>query len=216
MSPLGRSLKVDSHVLGLSCQVRHWPKILAHEPIFLNVSGFGGAYKYVYQESVLAHGLTMKIYIHCHAKNYPVGIIIHTGNPTTCCVCHARQPRRQRRQRRQATPSAAPATRDSNGVNGVKHPSRESPSAAPATQRSRGINGVNSVNGVNGVKKPSRDSRGVNGVKQPPESHHTSEATSKVRTSKIYAAVSCLMLLGNLRALKLSMFVGRNTPRSKK
>ena len=41
--------------------MRHWPKILAHEPIFLNVSGFGGAYKYVYQESVLAHGLTMKI-----------------------------------------------------------------------------------------------------------------------------------------------------------
>ena len=60
----------------------HWSKVLNHEAIFLNVSGFGGAYKYYYHETVEAHGLSMKVYLHCHGKYYPVEIIIHTGNPT--------------------------------------------------------------------------------------------------------------------------------------
>ena len=79
-------LKKLSHVPGKgyfhSLWGGHWAKVLSHDPIFLNVSGFGGAYKYIYLEDVQAHGMTMKIYTHCHGKYYPVGIIIHTGNPT--------------------------------------------------------------------------------------------------------------------------------------
>jgi hypothetical protein len=79
-------LKRLSHVPGKghfhSLWGGHWPKVINHEDIFLNVSGYGGAFKYIFLESVEAHGMTMKIYLHCHGKYYPVGIIIHTGNPT--------------------------------------------------------------------------------------------------------------------------------------
>jgi hypothetical protein len=61
-------LKKLSHVPGKgyfhSLWGGHWAKVLSHDHIFLNVSGFGGAYKYIYLEDVQAHGMTMKIYTH--------------------------------------------------------------------------------------------------------------------------------------------------------
>ena len=79
-------LKRLSHVPGKghfhSLWGGHWQKVINHEDIFLNVSGYGGAFKYIFYQTVEAHGMKMNIYLHCHGKYYPVGIIIHTGNPT--------------------------------------------------------------------------------------------------------------------------------------
>ena len=59
----------------------HWAKVVRHEPIFLNVSGFGGSFKYYYLNTTEANGLTMKVYHHCADRYRPVGIVVHTSFP---------------------------------------------------------------------------------------------------------------------------------------
>ena len=60
----------------------HWAKVVQHKEIYLNVSGFGGSFKYVYQERLECHRLPVLIYAHCHVKYLPVVIVVHRCQPT--------------------------------------------------------------------------------------------------------------------------------------
>ena len=60
----------------------HWAKVLDSHPIFLNLSGFGGAFKYVYQERMECHGLQAMISTYCHNKYLPCAILVHTSFPS--------------------------------------------------------------------------------------------------------------------------------------
>ena len=46
-----------------------------------NIIGFGGAFKYCYQETMQAHGITMKVCVHCAQEYIPVGVL------TQLCKC---------------------------------------------------------------------------------------------------------------------------------
>ena len=60
----------------------HWAKVVRRDPIYLNVSGFGGSFKYYYLATVEAHDLTMKVYHHCGGRYQLVGIVLPTSFPT--------------------------------------------------------------------------------------------------------------------------------------
>ena len=55
----------------------HCAKVVQHKEIYLNVSGFSGAFKYVDQERWECHGLPVLISAHCHVKYLPVAIVVH-------------------------------------------------------------------------------------------------------------------------------------------
>ena len=50
-----------------------------------NIIGFGGAFKYYYQEKMQAHGITMKVCVHC-AQGYSPVAALHQGGDDGICI----------------------------------------------------------------------------------------------------------------------------------
>eukprot|EP00435_Cladocopium_sp_Y103_P072426 s839_g40.t1 len=63
----------------------HWLKVVTADPIYLTVTGFNGAYKYVHHKDIELLGLHAKLYKHVAERYHPVCIVLHVSVPTVVC-----------------------------------------------------------------------------------------------------------------------------------